>query len=182
MASTDTALADRRLASVRAMTAPTIRVPTAADADVWWALFDDPEVMRFVGAGEVRDRAHYGDLVARQQALAASTGLCLFTVVAQDEVVGFAGFHPWTYPWGPHGALELGWRLGRRFWGRGLATAAARAALHVAQDRSVAELVSMIQDGNEASMAVARKLGMAPTREHRSPEGTLVHEFGLALG
>ena len=164
------------------MAEPTIRVPTAADADAWYALFDDPEVMRFIGTGEVRDRAYYGELVAQQQALAASTGLCLFTVLAQDEVVGFTGIHPWTYPWGPHGELEIGWRLGRRFWGRGLATAAARAVLDLARERSVAELVSMIQDGNEASMAVARKLGMTPTREHRSPEGVLVHEFGLVLG
>ena len=53
--------------------------------------------------------------------------------------------------------------------------------LDLAREHSVAELVSMIQDGNEASTAVARTLGMTPTRELRSPEGLLVHEFGLRL-
>ena len=160
----------------------TIRVPTAADADRWWALFDDAEVMRYIGSGEVRDRDYYAGLVAQQQELAAATGLCLFTVVVGDEPAGFAGVHPWNHPWGPHGALELGWRLGRRFWGRGHATTAARAALDLARERDVAELVSMIHAGNEASMAVARRLGMTPVRQHRSPDGALVHEFGLSLG
>ncbi|NEK85323.1 GNAT family N-acetyltransferase [Blastococcus saxobsidens] len=163
------------------MSAPALRVPTAADADRWFELFDDVEVMRFIGSGEVRDREYYTGLVARQRELAEATGLCLFSVLADGEVAGFAGIHPWSHPWGPTGSLEAGWRLGRRFWGRGSATAAARAAVGLARDRGVPRLVSMIAGGNDASAAVARKLGMAPVRSHRSPEGLDVEEFGLTL-
>ncbi|WP_158544525.1 GNAT family N-acetyltransferase [Blastococcus sp. TBT05-19] len=163
------------------MTGPGLRVPTTADAGRWFELFDDAEVMRFIGAGEIRDREYYAGLVQRQRDLAESTGLCLFSVVVDDEVAGFAGIHPWSHPWGPTGSLEAGWRLGRRFWGRGLATAAARAAVELARARGVPQLVSVVQQGNEASAGVARKLGMAVARQHRSPEGASVDEFELLL-
>ncbi|WP_157944047.1 GNAT family N-acetyltransferase [Blastococcus atacamensis] len=159
-----------------------LRVPVDDDAAVWHALFDDPEVMRFIGTGEVRDRAAYVELVGRQQSLAASTGLCLFTVVADGEVAGFTGLLPWSRPWGPESELELGWRLGRRFWGRGIATVAAGMAVERARKLSVPRLVSMIQDGNDASVAVARRIGMTPHALHLSPEGRRVHEYAVSLG
>ncbi len=159
-----------------------LRVPTAEDATVWTALFDDPEIMRFVGTGKVRDHAYYVDLVARQQQLAEATGLCLFSVVGDAGVVGFAGVLPWERPWGPRGELEIGWRLGRAHWGRGYATEAAGSVVALARERGVSHLVAMIREGNAASVAVASRLGMTLERDVRSPEGTAVHEFGLLLG
>jgi RimJ/RimL family protein N-acetyltransferase len=146
---------------------------------MWTALFDDEEVMRFIGDGRVRDAAYYVQLVTRQQRLAEATGLCLFTVTANGRVVGFAGIHPWSHDWGPRGSLEVGWRLGREFWGHGHATEAALAAIGLARGRGVLDLVSMIQQGNAASVAVARKLGMVEHAVHQSPEGTSVHEYRL---
>ena len=163
------------------MSSPELRVPRAEDAAAWCALFDDPAVMRFIGSGEVRDLQYYTDLVARQQELAATSGLCLWSVVVDGQVVGFAGIHPWGQAWGPGGALEAGWRISRRFWGRGHATAAAAAAVDRARERDVPRLVSMIQVGNAASEAVARKIGMVTTRLHHSPDGVPVQEFGLTL-
>jgi hypothetical protein len=61
-------------------------VQTSDDAVTWCYLFDDPEVMRDLGNEERRDRLYYLDLVGRQQALAASTGLCLFSVVVDRRV------------------------------------------------------------------------------------------------
>jgi RimJ/RimL family protein N-acetyltransferase len=75
-----------------------LRVPTDGDADAWTELFADPEVMRYVGTGEVRDRDWYRGFVRRQQHLAGTTGLCLFTVLVGDEVAGFTGVQPWTQP------------------------------------------------------------------------------------
>ncbi len=158
-----------------------LRVPTAQDASAWTALFDDPEVMRYVGTGEVRDHAYYADLVARQQRLAESTGLCLFSLLTDGRTVGFVGVHPWERPWGPHGMPEIGWRLGRAYWGRGYATEGARAVLGLARERGLPRLVSMIHAGNAASAAVATRLGMTLERELVSPDGARVHQFGLSL-
>lgn len=158
-----------------------LRVPTGEDAAVWTALFDDDEVMRFIGTGERRDHAYYGGLVEQQRSLAADTGLCLFSVVVEGRVAGFAGVHPWSHDWGPTGLPEIGWRLGRAFWGRGLATQAARTVVERARAAEVPQLISMIHESNTASFGVARKLGMTTAAELVSPEGNRVHQLGLAL-
>ncbi len=158
-----------------------LRVPTDEDAAVWTALFDDDEVMRFIGDGERRDHAYYVGLVERQRSLAADSGLCLFSVVIDGEVAGFAGVHPWSHEWGPTGSPEIGWRLGRPFWGRGHATRAARAVVERARAAEVPRLISMIHESNTASFGVARKLGMATEAVRVSPGGDRVHQLALTL-
>jgi hypothetical protein len=39
----------------------------------------------------------------------------------------------------------------------------------------------MIQEGNDASFAVARKLGMSGECKETSPDGTPVHQFGVTF-
>ena len=158
-----------------------LRPPTEENAAAWRSLFDDEEVMRFVGTGERRDGAYYAGLAERQQVLARSTGRCLFSVLVDGRVVGFTGIHPWSHPWGPTGSLELGWRLGRAFWGHGYATEAARVVLERARAAGVMHLVSMVQEGNLGSFAVARRLGMDSEAVLLSPEGNRVHQLGLTL-
>ena len=158
-----------------------LRVPTDGDAAAWTALFDDDEVMRFIGNGGRRDSAYYAGLVERQQRLAESTGLCLFSVVVEGEVAGFAGVHPWIHPWGPVGMPEIGWRLGRRFWRQGYASQAAGAVVERARGSGFAHLVSMIHERNVGSFGVARRLGMTTETVLLSPEGARVHQLGLDL-
>ena len=56
---------------------------------------------------------------------------------------------------------EVGWWLGRAFWGRGVASRAARAVVARAfEDPQIARVVAPIHAGNERSMAVARRAGM----------------------
>ena len=158
-----------------------LRVPLDDDAGTWHRLFDDPEVMRYVGTGLVRDLPWYEAFVGRQQRLAAATGLCLFSVVVDGAVVGFAGVQPWQHGWGPAGEPEIGWRLGRAHWGRGSATAAARAVVERARSAGLPRLVALVHEENAASLAVGRRLGMTPERLLTSPEGTRVHQLGLVL-
>ncbi len=157
-----------------------LRVPTDEDADAWAALFDDPAVMRHVGTGEVRPREWYAAFVQRQQQLAATTGLCLFSVLVDDRVVGFTGIQPWRAQWGPTGALEIGWRLGRDSWGQGYATAAGRQVLELARSRGLPHVVAMIHAENAASLAVARTLGLTEEAALRSPSGADVRRYGTS--
>ena len=74
-------------------------------------------------------------------------------------------------------APELGWRLARSAWGRGLATEAASAARDDAFKRlALPELISIIHPENERSKRVAVKLGMRMRGEITNPV------FGIDVG
>jgi RimJ/RimL family protein N-acetyltransferase len=82
--------------------------------------------------------------------------------------VGFAYLPPFLAAAGE--GPELGWRLARAAWGRGLATEAARAALAAGQaERPEAEVISVIHPENERSQRVAAKLGMRLARQVPNP-------------
>jgi RimJ/RimL family protein N-acetyltransferase len=58
--------------------------------------------------------------------------------------------------------VEIGWFLGRPYWGQGYATEAARAWIaHAFGPLGLPELVSIICAQNAASLRLAEKLGMA---------------------
>ncbi|WP_281279799.1 GNAT family N-acetyltransferase [Subtercola boreus] len=179
-------------------------MPSPADAGAWHRLFDDAEVMRFIGDGRVRSPEWYQEFAARQRLLAADTGLCLFALVRVDDrgdgearadtpasgaghaaaaglgtVAGFVGIQPWTQPWGPTGRPEIGWRLGVEHQGLGLATAAARECLARAAATGIQNPVAMIDVRNIASIAVARKLGMQSLDEIDAPTGARVAVYGF---
>jgi RimJ/RimL family protein N-acetyltransferase len=62
---------------------------------------------------------------------------------------------------------EIGWTLGRPYWGRGYATEAAAAVRDFALgELGLRRLVSLIARGNEASVRVALKLGETLEREN----------------
>ena len=60
------------------------------------------------------------------------------------------------------GEVEIGWHLHPDSWGRGYATEAARAVLDRAFTEGLPEVYAVVRPGNERSLAVCRRLGMAP--------------------
>ena len=66
--------------------------------------------------------------------------------------------------------LEVGWTLGKPYWGQGYATEAAKASMRYGfLTQPVDRLISCIDPGNKASQAVAAKLG-----ETRGPRQEIV--------
>ncbi|WP_037838574.1 GNAT family N-acetyltransferase [Streptomyces sp. NRRL S-337] len=114
----------------RPLPAVELRVPTDEDALHWHRVFNDPEVMEFHG-GAPAELSVYEELTARQRRHHAELGFCLYTLLdpADGAVMGFTGAQPWPRDWGPVGEIEIGWRLGRAYWGKGYATTAATTAL-----------------------------------------------------
>jgi RimJ/RimL family protein N-acetyltransferase len=91
---------------------------------------------------------------------------------AQRRFLGFAGlaYIPPYLAAATGRGPELGWRLARDAWGRGLATEAARAARDDAFDRlELPELISIIHPDNQRSQRVATKLGMTRDRQVENP-------------
>jgi len=151
-----------------------LRVPTPDDALAWSRLFDDEETMRYVTGGERQTLEQYRRVATEQEAVHERYGVCRYALVVPapvapgspdtgggGEVAGFVGVSPWPREWGPVGELEIGWRLGPAYRGRGLVTAAALEVLRRARDAGVPDPVAIIRRDNAASRRVAERLGMS---------------------
>ncbi|NEM06946.1 GNAT family N-acetyltransferase [Geodermatophilus normandii] len=60
------------------------------------------------------------------------------------------------------GEVEVGWHLHPDSWGHGYATEAAGAVVEHAFVAGLPEVYAVVRPGNEASLAVCRRLGMTP--------------------
>jgi RimJ/RimL family protein N-acetyltransferase len=77
-------------------------------------------------------------------------------------------------PWFPHGwpAPEVGWTIAPEFLRQGYATEAAKAAVdHVFSSLGWPQVIHVIMEGNEASIAVARKVGSSLVRKQQGVPG-----------
>ncbi|MCZ4124550.1 GNAT family N-acetyltransferase [Streptomyces sp. H39-S7] len=145
----------------------------------------DPQVMRWIDDGSVRDLERTAESIERWEEEWDDEGFGIFAVelLASGELAGFTGlsvpeFLPEVLP-----AVEIGWRFGRQFWGQGYASEAAHATLEFAlQDRGLDRVISIHQVGNDASENVMRKLGMVLDRDTvdpRSGRPLRVHSIDL---
>jgi len=140
------------------------------------AMNADPEVMRYFPAP--LDRAESDRLVERFERHFDEHGWGPWALELLDggAFLGFTGLNP--LPPGVPGAgePEVGWRLARHAWHRGLASEAARAALAAAAGPLALPVVwSVTAVLNEPSQAVMRRIGLVRHGlfEHpRVPEGS----------
>jgi RimJ/RimL family protein N-acetyltransferase len=130
-----------------------------SDLDDYAALYADREVLRYLIAGpEPWDRGrswrNLAFLLGHWQL--AGSGSWVLEHRETGTFVGMVGFSdPEGWP-----GFELGWILARQWWGQGLATEGARAALDygfavLRRDR----FISLINPENRASIRVAERLG-----------------------
>jgi RimJ/RimL family protein N-acetyltransferase len=92
-------------------------------------------------------------------------GLWAVEIPGGAPFVGFVGIVPADEPLPFAPATEVGWRLARDHWGRGIATEAARAALAFGFEQlALAEIVAIAATSNVRSRRVMERLGMR--RDH----------------
>lgn len=172
-----------------------LRPVTAADHPVLLAHWTLPDVRRFLfdgaalSAAEVsetieesaRDFAAggYGIWLIRERARADLAGPDpAGTELAGTELIGTVGLRPLDDT-----GLEIFYSLAPGSWGRGYATEAARAVLgHALGTLGLAEVLAEVDEGNTASVAVIKRLGMVPyavvpgelgpMTRYRTPAGT----------
>jgi RimJ/RimL family protein N-acetyltransferase len=142
------------------------------DLDALAAVNGDDEVMRWIPPFRAMTRAESAALLERIVAHWDEHGFGLWALEPRGDgagCIGFAGlavpgFLPQVLP-----SVEVGWRLSSAWWGRGLATEAARASIEYGFGTlGLSSVVSIIDPGNTASLRVADKLGMRrdPDRLH----------------
>jgi len=141
------------------------------------AVYADPDVARYIG-GATLDAEGTAAQVARFEAVWRVHGFGQSALLDRGTgaFLGRAGLHPWPQ-WDE---VELGFVLARQAQGRGLATEAARAWLHVAfGELGLHRLTTVVHPDNAPSRALVTRLGFRVHREDVTPSGVrvLVHEL-----
>jgi len=143
-------------------------VPLADEHLEWEVELDsDPEVMRYLG-GRASSREEVEAGHARRMAAAQKVdGLGFWIGLVDDEFVGWWTLQPAHGPDQPNdpGVADLGYRLLRRQWRKGLASAGALALVRygfdeVRLERIIAQTLSV----NAASRAVMERVGLTYVR------------------
>lgn len=139
------------------------------DFEAWARTMADERTVRYLGT-PVQDRA----LAWRNMAAVIGhwniRGFGFFSCESKEtgEWVGRVG------PWYPEGwpEPEIGWTISPEQWGKGYATEAARASLAFAFDTlGWRHVIHVILEGNDASIAVAEKLGSTFIRAEQGLPG-----------
>lgn len=131
----------------------------------------DARVMEHMPAVLTRQESEtLAERIARSFA-AHQLGLWAIEVPGVAPFIGFAGLAIPTFEAHFTPCVEVGWRLGRAFWGAGYATEAARAAVADGFERlGLGEIVSFTVPANTRSWRVMERIGM-----HRAPEDDFDH-------
>ncbi|TWT13220.1 GNAT family N-acetyltransferase [Planomicrobium sp. CPCC 101079] len=137
------------------------------DFDFLCSLFSDPEVVRFIGNGQTRNRDGAMEFlywIYRSYKTNPKLGLRVLVRKEDGKLVGHAGLVPQTINGSEE--LEIGYWVAREYWGQGYATEAA-AALKEYGSRQLGKkrFVSLIQPENAASRKVAERIGMELEKE-----------------
>lgn len=127
------------------------------DFEAWAKTMADERTVKFLD-GKVQDRA----LAWRNMAAVIGhwqiRGYGFFSVESRETGEWLGRVGPW-YPEGWPGP-EIGWTISPEHWGHGYATEAARASLdHVFETLGWKRVIHVILKGNDASVAVAEKIG-----------------------
>lgn len=130
-----------------------------ADAAAMLAVYGDPGAMRYVGDGTPADAAEIDAWIEVTLGNYATRGYGMIALESIDErrIAGFAGLvHP-----GGQTLAELKYAFHRDFWGKGLATEAARAMLAWGQGSfGLAEIIATVHPDHTVSQRVLEKAGM----------------------
>lgn len=139
------------------------------DAASLEAVLADPEVMRF--SSGILHPAEIPAWIGDRRREYARWGFGRWAVVAREErrLIGYCGLTRFD-DLGDVPEVEVGYRLARTSWGRGLATEAATAVLdHAFGLLGLSRLIALVDPSNRASVRVAEKLGMRYERDVMRP-------------
>ena len=124
------------------------------------ALFIDPDVRRYLLDDLIVEETWTADVVEKSIAMFQNLGYGLWTVreTGQRPIIGFCGY--WRFEHLPH-PLQLIYGLLPAWWGRGLATEAARTMLNYGFETvGFTEIIAATDVPNRASVQVMERLGM----------------------
>ena len=141
----------------------------AEDRQAFAALHADPAVMRYFAAPWTRQES---DIVFDNiEQHWSEHGFGAWAIEAGEEFAGWTGLKQFTNEMFFAPCVGLSYLLAARYWGQGLATAAAGEVLrHAFEQLQREEVVAFAAAANERSLRVMEKLGMSRDREFDHPK------------
>lgn len=155
-----------------------LRHPVPDDLDALYALYRDPEMRRYFpqeGASPDRTLSREEtkeelDWFLNGHPKHPELGLWATVLKENGAFIGRCGLLPWTLD--GQDEVEVAYMIAKAYWGRGLASEAARAIRDYAFTQlGLTRLVSFIDPANAASIHVATAMGMALEREAADEHG-----------
>lgn len=149
----------------------TLRLYRDGDRAALRAQCADPDVMAYLPP--VPDDAAFDAMVNRMRGYDRDCGYTFWTTKrrSDDAVLGMCGLKPGAPDTPIADRLEIGWRLGRDYWGQGYAREAAQASLDWAwANTDAGEVVAITVAANSASWGLMERLGMT-----RVADGDFLH-------
>ncbi len=140
-----------------------------SDLEPFAAMNTDAEVMRFFPWPLTLEESRQA-LLGFQQGI-DQRGWGLWAVEVEGELAGFTGLAEPKFTAHFTPCVEIGWRLRREYWGRGIAFAAAQQAMDYAFSiLQLEEIVSFTATINDRSRRLMERLGFS-----RDPQDDFMH-------
>lgn len=161
-----------------------LRPWTEADKPAFHDIINTPAMMAHFGG--VVPRAQIDALIDAQMICQARDGHCMWAVDTREgELAGICGMRVGGYSDTPvpH-VLEIGWRIGERWWGQGIAREAAEASLAWGWTHTDWDMVAAwTNEGNTQSWGLMERLGMArrPELDFQHPKYTDADPLGAMI-
>lgn len=136
----------------------TLRELTQADAQHFYDLNLDPDVLQYTGDSEFESVASARQFLANYQNIYKMYGYGRWAVIRKEDSA-FLGWCGLKYSEDTK-QYDLGFRFFKKYWGNGYATEAARACVSLAFDKfGIQTLVGRAVKENSASIRVLEKAG-----------------------
>lgn len=135
-----------------------LRKWTHEDCDALFEILRDAEVVRFIGDGQPFNREQTLKFIEAMETCFQNHGFSRWKIIEKSsgEIIGSCGFGKFPKLDQP----ELGYLLGRKYWGEGFAAEIAEAAmLYGFKNLGFREIIALTALDNAASQNVLRKIG-----------------------
>lgn len=136
------------------------------DLDALFALYGDPEIRKYFPEGVLTLEETREELEWHMHGHPRHPELGLWATIHKESgnFIGRCGLLPWEID--GRLEIEIAYMIDKAYWGRGLATEAAKGILHYGfDDLKLSRLICLIEPNNIASQRVAAKIGMRLEKE-----------------
>ena len=138
-----------------------LRRQVIEDLDTLWELYCDPEITKHIPDAPKTFEEARQELEWHMNGHPRNPELGLWATIHKEtgRFIGRCGLLPWTVD--GQEEVEVAYTIVRDFWGQGLGTEAGQAiVLYAFEKLKLSRLVCMIEPENQASVKVARNIGM----------------------